>query len=180
MKSDECLKCRDIVPRYAFGVNLGLAIYKGMLGVISGSAALVADALHSLADVVCTVVTIISLKISAQPADDDHHYGHGKIQFVSSAIVGTVLFTGAVLLFFEAVLKVLEGNAEAPASIAVMGALVSITINELMYRYQSCVGKELNSPALKANAWDNRSDALSSVGVLFGIIGALEIGRAHV
>ncbi|MBF0275217.1 MAG: cation diffusion facilitator family transporter, partial [Nitrospinae bacterium] len=75
--------------------------------------------------------------------------------------------------FFFFFIKVLEGGGEAPASIAVLGAIFSITINELMYRYQSCVGRELNSPALKANAWDNRSDALSSVGVLFGIVGAI-------
>lgn len=141
--------------------------------MVSGSAALMADALHSLADVVCSLVTMVCMKISAREENEHYHYGYGKIQYFSTAIVGIILFLGALVLFFKSALLVLKGTATPPHIIAVWGALLSIVINEIMYRYQMCVSKENNSPALKADALDNRSDAMSSVGVLFGILGAV-------
>ncbi|MBT3921397.1 MAG: magnetosome biogenesis CDF transporter MamB [Nitrospina sp.] len=169
----ECSECKDRAPFYSFLANLSLAIYKGFLGVISGSAALMADALHSLADVVCSLVTMVCMKISAKEENETYQYGYGKIQYFSMAIVGIILFLGALVLFFKSAALIFKGTATPPHAIAVWGALLSIVINEVMYRYQMCVSKENNSPALKADALDNRSDAMSSVGVFFGIIGAV-------
>jgi cation diffusion facilitator family transporter len=169
MKYEHCRDCRTEVTWYSIFVNIFLVIFKGVLGALSGSAALVADSFHSSADVIASSVTMVSLRISGKPADDDHTYGHGKIQFISSAIVGLILLTGAIFIMIGAIKKVASGDYEAPEAIALLGAGVSVLCNEFMYRYQSCVGKENNSPAIIANAWDNRSDAYSSVAVMIGI-----------
>ncbi|HEB72581.1 MAG TPA: magnetosome biogenesis CDF transporter MamB [Nitrospirae bacterium] len=173
MKYDHCEKCRDEVVWYALLVNIGQAFFKGALGVISGSAALVADSFHSAADVIASSVTMISLKISSKPADKEHPYGHGQAQYISSAIVGMILLGGALALLVGSIKNIISGDVTAPGKIALFGALISVSLNELMYRYQSCVGKENNSPAILANAWDNRSDAFSSIAVMTGITFAI-------
>ena len=169
MKFDHCRECKTEVTWYSIFVNIFLVIFKGVLGALSGSAALVADSFHSSADVIASSVTMISLRISSQPADEKHTYGHGKIQFISSAIVGLILLVGAIFILIGAAKSLMAGNYAAPDKIALLGAAVSIMCNEFMYRYQSCVGKENNSPAIIANAWDNRSDAFSSMAVFIGI-----------
>lgn len=170
MKFPHCTKCRDEVVWYAVVVNVMQMIFKGTMGFVTGSSALVADAFHSSADVIASAVTVISLRISSVPADDDHAYGHGKIQFISSAVVGLILAVGALALLVTSLMTVVKGTYEAPSRLAVLGAVISIACNEIMYRYQGCVARELNSPAIMANAWDNRSDAISSTGVLIGIL----------
>ena len=169
MKFEHCKGCRDEVVWWAFLVNIGQMIYKGLLGTMTGSAALVADAMHSGADVVASGVTMASLKLSNRPADEKHPYGYGNIQFISSSIVGLILIFGAIYLIYESVSGIIAGDISEPNPMALLGALISALTNEIMYRYQSCVGTENKSPAIMANAWDNRSDALSSVGVLVGI-----------
>lgn len=168
-KFEHCRDCRDEVVWWAFLVNIGQMTYKGLLGLMTGSAALVADAMHSGADVVASGVTMASLKLSNRPADEKHPYGYGNIQFISSSIVGLILIFGAIYLIYESVSAIIAGDISEPNPMALLGALVSALTNEIMYRYQSCVGTENKSPAIMANAWDNRSDALSSVGVLVGI-----------
>ncbi|MBF0460143.1 MAG: magnetosome biogenesis CDF transporter MamB [Magnetococcales bacterium] len=170
MKFPQCVQCRDVVIYYAIAVNGALMIFKGGLGLMTGSAALVADAFHSGADVIASIVTIISMRISHTPADADHAYGHGKIQFLSSFLVGLILAVGAFFLLLNSVMNVMNGTYEAPSRIAVLGAILSILANEIMFRDQRCVATELNSPAIMANAWDNRSDAISSTGVLIGLL----------
>ncbi len=173
MKSEHCRICRDEVTWWSIFANIGLSTYKGLLGAMTGSVALVADSLHSAADVVASVVTLFSLKLSDRKANEKYPYGYGNIQFIASSIVGVILILGAIYLMYESVMKIVMGTLEAPSAIAVLGAAVSVAVNELMYRFQGCVGKENNSPAIIANAWDNRSDALSSVGVLIGILFAV-------
>lgn len=165
--------CRAEVTWWSIFANISLSAYKGLLGAMTGSVALVADSLHSAADVVASVVTLFSLKLSDRKADEKYPYGYGNIQFIASSIVGVILILGAIYLMYESVMKIVMDTLEPPSAIAVLGAVVSIIVNELMYRYQGCVGKENNSPAIIANAWDNRSDALSSVGVLIGILFAV-------
>jgi cation diffusion facilitator family transporter len=169
MKFHHCSACKTEVTWYSILVTIFLVIFKGVLGALSGSAALVADSFHSSADVIASSVTMVSLRISNQPPDEQHTYGHGKIQFISSAIVGMILLTGAIFILIGAVKSLIHGHFVAPERIALLGAGVSILCNEFMFRYQSCVGKENNSPAIMANAWDNRSDAYSSMAVLIGI-----------
>ncbi|MEO5353165.1 MAG: magnetosome biogenesis CDF transporter MamB [Magnetococcus sp. XQGC-1] len=170
MKYPHCVQCRDVVIYYAVAVNGGLMVFKAALGLMTGSAALVADAFHSGADVIAAIVTGVSMRISNSPPDADHAYGHGKIQFLSSFLVGLILAVGAFFLLLNSVLNVINGSYETPSRIAVLGAILSIIANEIMFRDQRCVATELNSPAIMANAWDNRSDAISSTGVLIGLI----------
>ena len=173
MKSPLCRNCREEVTWWSIFVNIGLTIYKSLLGIMSGSAALVADGMHSGADVVASSVTMASVRLSSKPADARYPYGYGNVQFISSSIVGIILIVGALFLMYESVVKITTGDITAPSIFAVLGALVSMVTNEVMYRYQSCVGRENNSPAIIANAWDNRSDALSSLAVLVGIVVAV-------
>lgn len=172
MKFNYCKDCREEVIWWAFFVNICQTAFKGLLGVMSGSAGLLADSLHSGADVVASAVTMFSVKMSDKPADEKYPFGYGNIQYISSAIVGMILLFGAIFLMYESVMKIISGNLHAPSLIAALGAAVTVVTNELMYRYQVCVGTENNSPAIIANAWDNRSDALSSVAVLGGVVAA--------
>ena len=173
MKFAHCKDCRDEVVWWAFYVNICQTVFKGILGLLSGSAGLLADSLHSGADVVASAVTMFCVKVSDRPADEKFPYGYGNVQYISSAIVGMILLAGAIFLMYESILKIISGNMEAPSLIAAVGASVTIVTNELMYRYQVCVGSENNSPAIIANAWDNRSDAMSSVAVLVGVVASV-------
>ena len=173
MKFENCRDCREEVVWWAFGADICMTLFKGTLGVMSGSVALVADSLHSGADVVASGVTQLSVKISSKPPDEKYPFGYGNIQYISSAIVGTLLLIGASLLMYGSVMKILSGKFEAPSIFAALGAGVTVIVNELMYRYQICVGEENNSPAIIANAWDNRSDALSSAAVLVGVLASV-------
>jgi cation diffusion facilitator family transporter len=170
MKYEHCPKCRHEVLWFSLTLNVALSAFKGSLGVISGSAALVADAFHSSADVIANAVTLVCMRISHQPADKEHPYGHGQIQYVSSSVVGLILILGATGLLVGSLKNIFTGDMEPPSRLALLGAVASVVANELMFHYHECVGKENNSPAIIANGWDNRSDAISSLGVTIGII----------
>ncbi|MBF0280454.1 MAG: magnetosome biogenesis CDF transporter MamB [SAR324 cluster bacterium] len=170
MRYEHCYKCKTEVTYYSFFVNFFQAGFKSILGVLYGSTALVADGLHSSADVIASLVTMVSIKISSKSPNERYAYGFGNIQFISASIVGGILILGAFYLFVGAVLNIYHGTYHAPNKIAILGAVVSIILNQMLFRYQSCVGRENNSPAIMANAWDNRSDAMSSLAVLIGII----------
>ncbi|MBF0093079.1 MAG: magnetosome biogenesis CDF transporter MamB [Alphaproteobacteria bacterium] len=173
MKAATCGDCREEVVWWAVYVNLGMMVFKALLGVMSGSAALVADAVHSGADVVASGVVLLSVKLSNRKPNEEYPFGYGNIQFISSSVVGLILFLGALYILYEAVMAIVNDDLTAPSIVSALGAFASIIVNELMYRYQSCVGRENNSPAIIASAWDNRSDALSSTGVLIGILASV-------
>ena len=164
-----CRNCREEVVWWALFADIGQTAYKGILGTLSGSHALIADSLHSGADVIASAVTMSSVKLSSKAATEDYPYGFGNVQFISSSIVGLILIIGALYLMYASISVIVSGPIEAPSVFAVFGAGISIVANELLYRYQGCVGRQNNSPAIIANALDNRSDAISSVGVLIGI-----------
>ena len=173
MRFENCRDCREEVVWWAFTADICMTVFKGLLGLMSGSVALVADSLHSGADVVASGVTQLSVKISSKPADEKYPFGYGNIQYISSAIVGMLLLFGASGLMYNSVMKILAGTFVAPSIFAALGAGVTVIVNELMYRYQICVGNENNSPAIIANAWDNRSDAFSSAAVLVGVLASV-------
>ena len=173
MRDEACRFCRKEVVWWAILVNIAQMTYKGLLGLMTGSAALIADSMHSGADVVASLVTMTSIRISSRERSDDYPYGYGNIQYISSSIVGLILIIGAMYLIYQATARIFYGELVAPSGVAVLGATVSVITNELMYRYQSCVGRENNSPAIIANAWDNRSDAMSSLAVLVGVLSAV-------
>jgi len=162
-------------------VNMILLVVKFVAGILGHSAAMVADAVHSLSDFLTDIVVIAFVKLSSKPADHDHDYGHGKYETVATSIIGMALLVVAVMLGWngvEKIILVLQGNSlESPGIIALVAAVASIILKEWVFRITKKVAKEVNSQALEANAWHHRSDALSSIGTAIGIGGAVILGN---
>ena len=162
----------------AFGVfgNLLLTTFKLAAGILGQSAAMVSDAVHSLSDVIATFIAWIGIRISTRKSDRDHPYGHERIECVASLILGVILLATAVSIGIAGVRKITSGdvqNLPVPGTIALVAAVVSIITKEAMFRYTRHYARILNSGAFMADAWHHRSDALSSIGSLIGIGGAM-------
>jgi cation diffusion facilitator family transporter len=170
---DKCKRCADRAMWMCLAGNIFLCIFKAIVGVLSGSLALVADALHSGADVLVSVVAIITVHLARKPADSTHPYGHGKTEFIGGVFVGIVLLLGASFIAVSSLGHLFRSYRQPPPHfIAMAAAAISIAVNELMFRWTICASRRVNSAALEAEAWDNRSDAFSSVPVFFGVFGA--------
>ena len=160
--------------------NAILVVLKFVAGVISHSSAMIADAIHSLSDFITDIIVLIFVGISARPEDRSHDYGHGKFETLASMFISLALLAAAIGIIVSGALKFtswLNGeDLSAPGSLALWVAIMSIIIKELMFQYTARKGKELSSPALTANAWHHRSDALSSIAAAIGIGGAVIIG----
>ena len=161
-------------------VNMLLLIFKFVAGIVGNSAAMVADAVHSLSDFVTDIVVILFVRLSGRPADEDHGYGHGKFETLATLFVSLVLFGVAIMLFVGGVkdiVAVAHGEQLAePTMVALIAAVISIIAKELLYHYTVKCGEKLNSQVVVANAWHHRSDAFSSIGVLAGVGGAMFLG----
>lgn len=161
-------------------VNMVLLVLKFVAGILGNSAAMIADAVHSLSDFLTDIVVLAFVKLSTKPADEDHDYGHGKYETIATSIIGMALVVVAVMLGWNGITKiiaVIHGNKiESPGVIALVAALVSILLKEWVFRITRKVALEVNSQALEANAWHHRSDALSSIGTAVGIGGAVLLG----
>ncbi|MBP5538183.1 MAG: cation transporter [Bacteroidales bacterium] len=160
--------------------NLVLLTFKFLAGVLGHSAAMIADAAHSLSDFVTDVIVLAFVRIGARPQDASHDYGHGKFETLATFFVALALVAAAVGIIVSGAVKFagwLQGETlSKPGAIALWAALISIVVKELLYRYTVSRGKALNSSVVVANAWHHRSDALSSVGAAIGIGGALLLG----
>ncbi|GAA0124865.1 cation diffusion facilitator family transporter [Clostridium sp. ATCC 25772] len=153
-------------------VNGLLSFVKIFIGIISKSNAMIADGIHSFSDIISTLGVIIGLKLSSKPADESHPYGHEKIESLSSLFLSILLFIVAIGIGFTGIKNIISGNLSVPTSIAILGAIISIITKEWMYFYTMKYAKKIDSPSLKADAWHHRSDSLSSIGALLGILGA--------
>ena len=162
-------------------VNVLLTVFKFVAGLLGRSAAMTADAIHSLSDLVTDAVVLLFVHISSKPADRQYEYGHGKFETLATSFIGLALAVVACGIVYNAGVALwawLHGeDLPAPGMLALWAALVSILLKELTYQYTVRKGRKLNSPALEANAWHHRSDALSSLGTLVGIGGAILIGQ---
>ena len=161
--------------------NVILLIFKFVAGIISNSAAMIADAVHSLSDFITDVVVIVFVKISSKPQDKSHDYGHGKFETLATLIIGlALLFIGLMILYNGASATYrciwLGEELHRPGMIAFWAAIFSIILKEAVYQYTVYKGKNLNSQAVIANAWHHRSDAFSSIGTAVGIGGAIFLG----
>ena len=161
-------------------VNVVLLVFKFAAGILGHSAAMIADAIHSLSDFLTDIIVIVFVRLSSKPADNDHDYGHGKYETLATSVIGLALAVVAVILGWDGIEKIadaLQGNRlESPGIIALWAALLSITLKEWIFRATRKVANEVKSKALEANAWHHRSDALSSVGTAIGIGGAVMLG----
>ena len=152
--------------------NLALTIVKFIAGLLAHSTAMIADAVHSFSDIVASSVVFVSLRIAERPADKDHHYGHGNAETIAAVIVSGILFATGTFIGIRAFETIIHHTYQVPGMMALWAALLSIVVKEGMFRYTRWVGKQLNSPAILANAQEHRSDALSSIAALVGILGA--------
>jgi len=153
--------------------NLILSIIKFAGGIIGNSAAMVADATHSVSDLLTDMIVLIMLKVGQKPKDEDHPYGHGKAETLGTTVVGFIIISVGIGLAYEAWEMIQSGIARIPEPLAAGTALISIFIKEWLFRYTRSVGEKSNNSLLLANAWHHRSDAISSIAALVGIIGAM-------
>jgi len=153
-------------------LNIVLSTVKLIAGIFGNSMALIADAFHSLTDAITTVGVIICLRISKRPPDKEHPYGHGKIESIATKIIALVLIGLGILMLIAAVRTIMTGDLLVPAGVTIWIVIVSILAKEFSYWYTLNAAKKINSTVLAADAWHHRTDALSSIAVLFGIIGA--------
>ena len=162
--------------------NCLLLIFKFAAGILGQSAAMIADAVHSLSDFITDVIVLVFVRISSKPSDTRHKYGHGKYETLATAIIAILLFAVGCILLYESCTKIwlfFHGvELEAPGMIAFIAAVVSIVVKEGLYRYTVAVARKVNSTVVEANAWHHRSDAFSSIGTTIGIGGAIFFG-AH-
>lgn len=156
-------------------VNLLLSIGKLFSGIVAHSGAMISDAVHSASDVISTFVVIIGVKLASKKSDDEHQYGHERLECVSSIILAGVLLAtgiGIGISGIENIINTDDNVLEIPGRIALVAAVVSIVVKEWMYWYTIIAAKKIKSGALMADAWHHRSDSLSSIGAFIGIIGA--------
>ena len=160
--------------------NIALTIVKFVAGILGGSTAMLADAVHSASDLVTDIIVIVFTRISGKGKDKGHDYGHGKFETLATVVVSLMLLVvGAEMIksSYQQIRSSVEGNPlPAPEMIALWAAVISIISKEFLYQWTVKVGKRLSSPVVIANAWHHRTDALSSVGSLVGIAGAIALG----
>ena len=168
------------VTLYGAAINIILVIFKLIAGVLGQSAAMIADGIHSLSDLLTDAVVIIFMKLSSRPQDEDHDYGHGKYETLATAIIGMALFVVGLGICYGGVVKIWTalqgGQLEQPGWIALVAALLSIALKEWCFQFTMRTGRAIQSETVMANAWHHRSDALSSVGTAIGIGGAIALG----
>jgi cation diffusion facilitator family transporter len=156
-------------------VNSLLSAFKLAAGILAHSSAMVSDAIHSASDVFSTFTVMIGVKLAARQADNDHEYGHERLECIAALLLAVVLALTGVGIGWSGIQKMMQasyGTLEAPGLLALVAAIISIGCKEAMYWYTRNAAKKADSSALMADAWHHRSDALSSVGSLIGIAGA--------
>ena len=161
-------------------VNVLLTLFKFVAGILGHSAAMTADAVHSLSDLLTDAVVLLFVRISGKPEDSSHEYGHGKYETLATTLIGIALAAVALGIGYkgaEALVLWFQGTAlPSPGMLALWAAVASVLLKEGVYQYTVRRGRTLDSPAVQANAWHHRSDALSSLGTLVGIGGAILLG----
>lgn len=161
--------------------NIILTIFKIIAGALGRSAAMVADGIHSLSDLLSDIVVLVFTHLSSKGKDKNHSFGHGKFETMATLIVSVILVAAGAKLMADGVasiIGVINGNSiPLPGSIALWAAIASIIIKEILYHATIRTARRTNSPVVLANAWHHRSDALSSIGALAGIAGAMILGE---
>ncbi len=151
-------------------VNLFLSITKLVIGYLGNSQALIADGVHSFSDLATDLSIIFGVKYWLAPADEEHQYGHRKIELLVTIFIAIALAFVGISIFAKAILALKQNNIQSPSLVAFVGAMLSIISKEWLYRYTVKKANMLKSPAVKANAWHHRSDAISSLPVAIVII----------
>ena len=153
-------------------MNVILSIFKIIAGVVGKSNAMLADGVHTLSDVLTTIVVIFGLKVSSKEADKEHPYGHEKYEPIFAKLLSIMLFLTGLYIGYGSIKVLINGNIKTPGLIALVAAIVSIVTKEGMYLYTIKAAKKIKSLSLEADAWHHRTDAFSSLGTFVGILGA--------
>ena len=159
-------------------VNIALSVIKIAIGLLAASLALVADGIHSLSDVATDVAVLLGLRIGSKKPDQSHPYGHGRAETFSAGLVALILIAVGGAMVYYATLAIARDEMTAPRLGVLVAAVISIVAKEWLYKATQKVAIQSHSPALYANAWHHRSDALSSVAVVVGFI-SLKFGFGH-
>lgn len=173
MNHKERLQIAGRISIVSIVLNVVLSIIKIAAGILGNSSAMVADGVHSVSDVATTVMAYIGIKLSTKKADEDHQYGHEKLEPVMGKLLAIVLLLTGLMIGYSGIKKLQSGFIETPSGIALYAAVLSIFVKEWMYRYTIKGAKKIGSTSLKADAWHHRTDALSSVGSMIGVGGAM-------
>jgi cation diffusion facilitator family transporter len=153
--------------------NVMMIVLKAYLGVVGGSKGLIADAVHSVADLLATFVMIIGMRLSAQKPDEDYPDGYGKSEYMIAICIYLFLFVIGLYIMHDGYTTIVEKKIVHPCWFALWGAFFAIAINEMMFRQSVCAGTQAGSPSMIAKAWESRSDVYASAAVLLGILGAM-------
>lgn len=156
--------------------NIILFIFKFIAGLLGKSSAMISDSIHSLSDVLSTIIVLIGLKLSSKDSDQLHPYGHERIECIATFILAIILFITGLSIGWMGIKTIFYTNyseIDIPSTIALIAAIISMITKEAMYWYTRNTAKNINSNSLMADAWHHRSDALSSIGSLIGIGGAM-------
>ena len=153
-------------------VNIILILLKLFTGIIGHSQALIVDAIHSISDLFTDAIVLIGLQIGRKAPDEDHPFGHARIETLVSAIIGLALIGTAIYLGVKSAFNIYQQTEYHPTTLAVIGAAISVAFKEVLYHYTIRTGRRIKSQLIVANAWHQRTDALSSVAVLLGVLGA--------
>ena len=176
MEKDNSKRVALRVSAVSIGLNIFLTVFKLAAGIAGHSGAMVSDAIHSASDVFSTVIVIIGFVVSRRKSDFEHQYGHERMECVSAMLLAVILAATGAGIGYNGMLKIFSqdyGTLQQPEFIALLAAIISILTKEAMYWYTVFAARKINSGSLKADAWHHRSDALSSVGSLIGIAGAM-------
>ena len=180
--TDEKQRLREVYKVTIAGsiINVLLLVLKFAAGILGHSAAMIADAIHSLTDFATDVVVLVFVKLGNKPMDKDHDYGHGKYETLATAIIGISLFAVGVMICWSGLVKTYHAlcgeQLQQPGVVALVAAVLSIVMKEWAYQFTVRTGRKYHSEAVVANAWHHRSDALSSIGTMMGIGGAILLG----
>lgn len=163
------------VSLWSIAINVILVIIKMIAGFFAHSSAMISDAIHSASDILSTVVVIAGVNISNKQADDDHQYGHERMESIAALILAGMLLLTSFMIGYSGLEKIFSNSSELviPGKIALIAAVISILLKEGMFWYTIKAANAIRSDALRADAWHHRSDALSSIGSLLGIGAAI-------
>ena len=172
-EKQKCIRCATRISWIGLWDSLFLALFKGVIGIFTGSRALTASALYSLHDVISGIAVIIGLRIATRPADEEHPYGHGKAEYIVGVFTSILILGATVFLIGDCIRVIFMGEHMPPHWAALGAAVISVFANEVIYRYNICAYRHMNSPALLVHAKHHRADAISSVAVVVAIVGGM-------
>jgi len=161
--------------RNSIGVNIALSAFKLFAGIFAQSAAMVADAVHSITDLISTVVVIIGIKMAGKQPDKEHPYGHERFECVATLVLAALITVVGAGIGWAGVQTIMSGDfneISIPGVLALIAAIVSIGVKEVLFWYVRAAAKKIDSSGLMADAWHSRADGLSSIGSFIGILGA--------